>query len=194
MKYRVLLFCCVSNSVLGTSHIVVKKDIQDSYFVYDAPLPIDSKKIENEFYAQVVDRLPVLCVDILVVDRETNKYLLIYRKNEPAKNLFWPIGGRVYKGESFFDTAQRKCKQEAGIDVIPAALLGVYSLTFTQSEWNCSTHTPTVAVLAFIENKNTLSLDQNHSECTWVSCESESENEYIEELRKKAFLYMKKNN
>jgi len=193
MKYILLAFYCVSLTLLGTSRLVLKGDKQDSYFVYDAPLSIDSKKIENKFYAQAVNQLPILCVDILVIDKETNKYLLIYRKNEPAKDLFWTIGGRVYKGESFFDTAKRKCKQEAGIDVIPITLLGIYSLTFTKSEWNCSTHTPTVGVLAFIENKNTLSLDKDHEEYKWISCENESENEFIEQLRKKAFIYMKKN-
>ncbi|MCF7900330.1 NUDIX domain-containing protein [Candidatus Babeliales bacterium] len=193
MKYILLAFYCVNLSLVGTSRLVLTGGKQDSYFVYDAPLPIDSKKIENEFYAQIVNRLPVLCVDILVVDKETHSYLLIYRKNEPAKNLFWVLGGRVYKGESFFDTAKRKCKEEAGIDVIPVTLLGIYSLTFTKSEWNCSTHTPTVGVLAFIESKNTLFLDQDHSEYKWVSCESENEDEYIEQLRKKASLYMKNN-
>ena len=53
--------------------------------------------IPNDFYRQIVDVLPILCVDLIII--KNGKYLLVKRKNKPFKGIYWSPGGRVLKGE-----------------------------------------------------------------------------------------------
>ena len=53
--------------------------------------------------------------------------LLVQRATEPVKGVWWLPGGRIYKGETFFDAAIRKTKEETGLRGKPIQILGVYN-------------------------------------------------------------------
>jgi colanic acid biosynthesis protein WcaH len=72
------------------------------------------KFIPDSFFKKILQVLPIVCVDLLVIN-EKNKILLIKRKNEPAKGEWWFPGGRVYKGEQRTDAAKRKLFEECGL-------------------------------------------------------------------------------
>jgi len=57
-----------------------------------------SNKISNELYDQILENIPICCVDIIV--SHNGKVLLIHRKEEPAKDKWWVVGGRILKGEN----------------------------------------------------------------------------------------------
>ena len=92
---------------------------------------------ENE-YKEIINKIPVLCVDIIL--RHRNKVLLIKRANEPCKGIYWPIGGRVHKGETVDAAARRKILEEIGIeyngDLIP---IGFYEDNYTESAFEAKT-------------------------------------------------------
>jgi ADP-ribose pyrophosphatase YjhB (NUDIX family) len=92
----------------------------------------------------------------------------------------------MYKGESFFECAKRKCFDEAGIDIEPKEILDVYSTTFVNSAWQTSTHTVNIAIFATC-NKKSHKLDELHSDHKWISIYSASENVYVESIRQKIF-------
>ena len=80
----------------------------------------DSRKfLPSEVYGELVRKCVVCCVDIVVVrrDKETGKKecVLVERASEPAKGVWWWPGGRLLKGETFFDAAKRKTQQETGL-------------------------------------------------------------------------------
>ena len=95
--------------------------------------------IQKDLYKEIVTSLPIVCVDILIKVRETEKYLLVHRNEEPMKGVFWPVGGRKYLGESFLDAAKRLCAREisASADAIifSESPVGVYHDVFC-----CSSH------------------------------------------------------
>jgi len=53
--------------------------------------------------------------------------LLVERGSEPVKGVWWLPGGRIYKGETFFDAAIRKVKEETGLIGKPIQVLGFYN-------------------------------------------------------------------
>ena len=44
--------------------------------------------IPDKIYAEIVQNVPILCVDLLIKD-ESGSYLLLKRKNEPLKNEYY---------------------------------------------------------------------------------------------------------
>ncbi|KAL3936078.1 MAG: hypothetical protein SGBAC_008532 [Bacillariaceae sp.] len=80
----------------------------------------DSRKfLPSAVYGELVRKCVVCCVDIVVVRRnkETGmkECVLVERASEPAKGVWWWPGGRLLKGETFFDAAKRKTQQETGL-------------------------------------------------------------------------------
>lgn len=81
--------------------------------------------IEDSLYKQILENSVNLCVDVLL--RYDHKYLLIKRKEEPCKGIYWPIGGRIHKGEGAEQAARRKIFEEIGIDFsAPIKPIGYY--------------------------------------------------------------------
>jgi colanic acid biosynthesis protein WcaH len=70
--------------------------------------------IPEKQYKQIINSTVNLCVDVCL--RYNDKVLLIKRTEEPCKGVFWPVGGRIHKGEKAVEAARRKIKEEIGID------------------------------------------------------------------------------
>lgn len=122
-----------------------------------------------ELYGQLVRNTVVVCVDCLIVkyNEYTNRHecLLVERADEPAKNLWWLPGGRLFKGETFFDGALRKVKEETGLTndndcIKPIQILGFYNTFFSRSSWDTEEEKGTQTVQPIVLVK----LEKNHPE------------------------------
>ena len=69
---------------------------------------------------------PVIAVGAVVVD--DGKLLMVRRAKEPGKGLWSVPGGRVEVGEYISDAVVREVKEETGMDVEVADLLGILEL------------------------------------------------------------------
>ena len=63
-------------------------------------------------YQKIIKSMPIFCIDFLISFQ--NKYLLIKRKEEPLKNLYWVIGGRLMFKEKITHAAKRIQEREIG--------------------------------------------------------------------------------
>lgn len=72
-------------------------------------------KLSVSDFLQVVKNTPLVALDLVVKDPNTEKILLGYRKNEPAKNTWFVPGGRIYKNETIEDALRRVLKDELGV-------------------------------------------------------------------------------
>jgi colanic acid biosynthesis protein WcaH len=70
--------------------------------------------IEPDVYRSIVHRIPVACVD-LIVRVPDGRYFLVKRRNEPLRDEWYLVGGRILLGESAPQAAVRKLFEEAGI-------------------------------------------------------------------------------
>ena len=77
------------------------------------------KFLPSELYAQMVRDCIICCVDCIIVRASPisglKECLLVERGTEPVKGTWWWPGGRMYKGETFFDGAVRKTREETGL-------------------------------------------------------------------------------
>lgn len=94
--------------------------------------------IQANEYKKIIQKIPILCVDIIL--RHKDKVLLIKRSDEPCKGIYWPIGGRVHKGESVDAAARRKILEEIGIEYKGALIpIGFYEDNYTESAFEAQT-------------------------------------------------------
>lgn len=143
----------------------------------------DKQYLSSELYSEVVRNTVVVCVDCLIVkyNVHTNRHecLLVERADEPAKNLWWLPGGRLYKGETFFDGALRKVKEETGLQndddnrIQPIQILGYYNTFFSTSSWDTEkekgTQTVQPIVLVKLESDKTdVLLDKTSERYRWI--------------------------
>eukprot|EP00551_Chaetoceros_affinis_P010695 CAMPEP_0203675732 /NCGR_PEP_ID=MMETSP0090-20130426/21941_1 /ASSEMBLY_ACC=CAM_ASM_001088 /TAXON_ID=426623 /ORGANISM="Chaetoceros affinis, Strain CCMP159" /LENGTH=254 /DNA_ID=CAMNT_0050542041 /DNA_START=61 /DNA_END=825 /DNA_ORIENTATION=- len=156
----------------------------------------EKQYLSADLYGQIVRNTVVVCVDCLIVkfNVHTNRHecLLVERADEPAKNLWWLPGGRLYKGETFFDGALRKVKEETGLDttstnsdgttstnvIRPIQVLGFYNTFFPTSSWDTDTDKGTQTVqpiiLVKIETAHTeILLDRTSERYRWIGLDPE---------------------
>ena len=124
--------------------------------------------IPSELYRQIVDVLPILCVDIVIEDG--GRYLLVKRTNEPLKGQWWVPGGRVLKGETIAEAAARKAREELGIEAEITGILGYYEDQFTETEFGLEsgTHTVSIVVSARLTSME-IRLDAQGSDWTFAA-------------------------
>jgi colanic acid biosynthesis protein WcaH len=121
--------------------------------------------IPEPLYKEIQINLPILCVDVLV--RYKGKYLLIKRTEEPVKDVFWVIGGRVLKNEMLRASARRKMIEEIGILPYDMEMIGVYEDRYEESSFGAvegGYHTMAVVFEAFIDSLEGLKLDRTSAE------------------------------
>ena len=60
--------------------------------------------IPEEDYQKIMKTMPVFCADFLIFAEK--KYLLIKRKVQPVKDVYWVIGGRLRHNETMVQLAK----------------------------------------------------------------------------------------
>lgn len=110
------------------------------------------------------------------------------RASEPAKGLWWLPGGRLLKGETFFAAAERKAKEETGLDgAKPIQILGVWNTFFPTSNWDTedSKGTQTVNPIVLVElSADEVKLDSTSEAYRWIGldpyvAEANGEDRYV---------------
>jgi len=122
--------------------------------------------INNKLYQEIHNYLPIVCVDI-VIKVPDNRFLMVKRKENPAKEKWWLVGGRVFKNESLESAAQRKVQDEIGIVVNKVeTLIKGYELFFKEDPYGHGngTHVIVACFLSEIKNIKNLKLDKFHYE------------------------------
>lgn len=119
--------------------------------------------IEDSLYNIIVDNIPILCVDGVILSND--KILLLKRNNTPAKNEWWLPGGRVLKNEKLDIAILRKVKEETNLDVDIIEQLGISETIFE------SKHTVNVCYLLKTSSLD-VTLDSDHSEYNWFSLDN----------------------
>lgn len=95
--------------------------------------------LPKQLYSDVVSMLPTVCVDVICQRQTDKKILLFLRKDKPAAGVWWWPGGRMFKGETFFNTAARKLRDETGsssMEIISQEIISVWNTFFPDSSWD----------------------------------------------------------
>lgn len=102
--------------------------------------------IPLEQYKQILEVLPILCVDAVIAN-SLGKYLLVKRKSEPLKGQWWVIGGRVLKSETMEQAVVRKVKAEVGLTLTNLRAIGYYEGVFPDAPFDVQSGLHTVSIV-----------------------------------------------
>lgn len=145
--------------------------------------------IEPEEYREILERTPIPCVDAVVV--MDGKFVLIRRKDEPAKGQWWLPGGRVYKNELMEDAIKRKVKEELGIAVTIVKQLGADETIFDTGPFGFGVHSVNVFFLAEPLEKH-ITVDSHHSAYRLFDSVDEQWHPYVKRVVRAALAEMGK--
>jgi len=139
-------------------------------------------EIPNNEYKGILEKMPICCVDIVI--HESNKVLLVRRKNKPAEGQLWLPGGRIYKNERLEEAAIRKAFEEVGTKIKIEKKIGVYEVMFNEGPFNdlkTGVHAISVCFLAKPLNKN-IKIDDTSLDYVWIDKISNELNPYVKEI------------
>lgn len=88
---------------------------------------MNNRLISERCWNEIVRKMPIPCVDTIVSKNGT--FLMGWRIIKPYRNVWALLGGRIFRGESFIQTATRQCKL-SGIIVHKPYFIGVYPVIF----------------------------------------------------------------
>ena len=118
-------------------------------------------KMSKTLYDQIVSVMPVASVEAIIRDRE-DRILVLKRNNAPAKGEWWFPGGRVHKGETLSEALIREVKEETGLNIEVANLVGVYTRLFPER------HDISIVFLCSLNDGN-IRLNHEHSNAKFLS-------------------------
>lgn len=126
--------------------------------------------IPDDKYAQIMEALPILCVDVLLHNSK-GECLLVKRANEPLKGQWWVIGGRVLKGETLEQAAIRKVKEEAGLIINSVKPIGYYEEISHTNRFGSLTplHAVSVVFSAVVDDSQHIKLDSQSTNWKYSS-------------------------
>lgn len=99
--------------------------------------------IPFEDFQTVVKNTPLISIDFIIKDIDTNEILLGKRINKPAFGYYFTLGGRVLKDETLQNAQKRIFKNELGIELNQSLnFLGIFEHFYNDSfvADNISTH------------------------------------------------------
>lgn len=142
-----------------------------------------NNKISDEEYKNILDKVPVFCVDIIVMNNE-GEVLVVQRENEPGKGEWWVPGGRLQKNETIVECAKRKAKEELGLDLEPVEILGFGETIFNKGPFDgVTTHTVNSFVLMSEIGKQKVTPDKSqHLNWKFISDLDDSADPYMVEI------------
>jgi len=126
---------------------------------------MDNGFIPEDEYLKIVKCIPIFCVDFLI--RCGDKNLLLKRTQEPLKDFYWVVGGRMNIGETIEELAIRVQKREIGRYIDNRKLIGFSNHFHPEVENSRSTHNPTLLYLVEANEMFEPKMDDTHSNYTW---------------------------
>ena len=117
--------------------------------------------LSDELYKTIIDNAINLCTDVLLYHKD--KMLLVRRTQEPCKGMYWPVGGRIHKGETADTAARRIIKKELGIEYSGVLNpIGFYEDQYTANSFMTDTHYHTLSVVykGYIDDISNIVLDE----------------------------------
>lgn len=120
-----------------------------------------------QLYRQILETMPIPCVDIAVV--ANGAVLLVRRNDAPAVGQWWLPGGRVFKGEMMKDAAIRKAREEVGIECHVGPIIHTAETIFPDGPDGIPVHSINSCFFMYPVQPNfKVKLDPHQTEFRWA--------------------------
>ena len=138
--------------------------------------------ISEPLYSEIKSLMPIPCVDLLIV--HDRRLLLMKRKNEPAKGLWFTPGGRILLGESLEDAARRVLHEETGLETSSIEKMGVMTHIWSGAQ------TVTVYFKVTVGSYD-IKMDAQHNDFLWISKVTDDLHPYVREMITQSNIFNK---
>ncbi len=112
-------------------------------------------------YSQAHEGLVIPCHDVFIVYQ--GAVLLIVRDNHPAKDILWPIGGRIQRGVTTEQSLFDKVKAECQLSINHIQLIGTARTYFSTEPFGHGRGTDTLNLVYMAKGEGKIKLDGMHS-------------------------------
>lgn len=135
-------------------------------YAYENGQPVDLTALRcyylsDRIYKPAHKGLVISCHDVIVAYE--GKILLVERKLCPAKNLFWPIGGRLKKGVHTYESLRKKVRAECNLEITDIKDAGYARTFFRTDPFGHGKGTDSVNLKFFAQGKGKLKGDKNNT-------------------------------
>ncbi|MFH1072857.1 MAG: NUDIX domain-containing protein [Nanoarchaeota archaeon] len=117
-------------------------------------------------YIEAHKGLVIPCHDVII--QYEGGALLVMRTDFPAKDILWPIGGRVERGMPIEESLKKKVRKESGLELDEITELGYARTYFRTDPWGHGKGTDTINFMFFAQGKGTFQLDKTVAQPTIV--------------------------
>lgn len=147
-------------------------------------------KIPSDEYARILENMPVCCVDVIIANDK--KALLVYRKDEPAKNKWWVVGGRILKNEKLEDAVIRKVLEETGLESKIERQIGVYEFKSDKAPFKVRTGVHNIVIVYVvkpIQNLDNIQINSTSADYKWIDRIEKNLDPYIKKLLRDSGIF-----
>lgn len=137
-----------------------------------------SKYIPQSLYDQILENMPISCIDVAIVAK--GRVLLVLRGDAPARGEWWVPGGRVVKGEMMAQTARRKALEEVGINCHVGPIIHTAETIFPDGPNDIPVHSINSCFFLYpVDADFQPILDDHHHDVKWVDHIPEDVHPYV---------------
>jgi ADP-ribose pyrophosphatase YjhB (NUDIX family) len=121
--------------------------------------------IETNAYKAIHETTVILCHDVFIrcTYNNTQGILLVKRLTKPAKDIFWPIGGRVLRGISAEESINKKALEECSLNLTGVTYLGTARTFFKDDPFEHNKGTDTLNLVYLADGEGNLKLNEDHT-------------------------------
>lgn len=137
---------------------------------------LEAKFISLDLYKNIHESTIIACHDVFIKCSYNgqNGILLVKRLREPAKDVFWPIGGRILRGIPTEISLNKKVQNECGLVLENIQFLGVARTFFEGEPFGHNSGTDTINLVYIAKGVGNITLDKLHTSPFIITKESYS--------------------
>lgn len=121
---------------------------------------LEARVMPQEIYAEAHRGIAIGCHDAII--EHSGGALLVVRKQDPAKGLIWPIGGRILRGIPTEESLKIKIRKECGLESDEITYLGVARFFADTDPFGHGGGTDTISLWYFVRGIGEIKLNHEH--------------------------------
>ena len=136
--------------------------------------------IEEALYKKIRGLMPIASVDVLALHK--HRLLLMLRKNEPGRGLWFVPGGRVRYNETLEEAAFRKLGEETGLIASRIIKIGVMTHLWPQAHYVSTFFRADVT-------SDKVKMNDEHTDYIWITELTDDLHPYLRTMTKEASIF-----
>lgn len=146
-------------------------------------------------FQQLIKNSPLISIDI-IIENNSNQYLLGLRKNAPARGQYFVPGGRIFKNENFESAVKRISRSELGFEIKMSdlKLLGVFEQFYQENYYDnleFGTHYISMPYVYLPKVNTDFQLDPQHEKFVFWKYDDILKNSLVSPYCQKYFIEMR---